>query len=119
MITARRPLGRRVSCVVQSVFAWLLVCTCPLSGQEQRTTSPRASIAIEAGKPVGTISPMLHGQFLEYMFQCIKGGLHVELIRNRSFEEAPDGALHAGRMLNVFERSEEAFDGRLPDLRIA
>ncbi|HEY5446658.1 MAG TPA: hypothetical protein VIJ87_19780, partial [Pyrinomonadaceae bacterium] len=35
-----------------------------------------------------SISPLLYGQFLEFMFEGIKGGLHAELIRNRSFEEA-------------------------------
>ncbi|HEX6284441.1 MAG TPA: alpha-L-arabinofuranosidase C-terminal domain-containing protein, partial [Pyrinomonadaceae bacterium] len=33
------------------------------------------------------ISPLLYGQFLEFMYEGIKGGLHAELIRNRSFEE--------------------------------
>ncbi len=107
MITAERPLGRLAPCAMQPVFAWLLILTLPLFGQEPRTTAPRASIAIDAGKPAGTISPLLYGQFLEHMFQCIKVGLHAEMIRNRSFEEAPDGALYAGRMLNVFVRSSD------------
>jgi alpha-N-arabinofuranosidase len=33
---------------------------------------------------------MLYGQFLEFMFEGIKGGLHAELLRNRSFEESPN-----------------------------
>lgn len=90
MITARCPLGRPAPSLVQFLFAWLLFFTWPLSGQEQKPTAPRAAIAIDAEKPAGTISPLLYGQFLEYMFQCIKGGLHAELIRNRSFEDAPD-----------------------------
>ena len=49
---------------------------------------PPPSIRIDASRDVGEINPMLYGQFLEYMFQCIKGGLHAELIRNRSFEES-------------------------------
>jgi alpha-N-arabinofuranosidase len=48
-----------------------------------------ASITIDAGKVEGQISPLLYGQFAEFMFENIKGGLHAELIRNRSFEEAP------------------------------
>ena len=90
MITAERRLGWLGPCAMQPVFAWLLILTLPLFGQEPRTTVPRASIAIDPGKPVGTISPLLDGQFLEHMFQCIKVGLHAEMIRNRSFEEAPD-----------------------------
>jgi alpha-N-arabinofuranosidase len=49
-----------------------------------------ASIRIDAGQVVGEISPLLYGQFLEYMFEGIKGGLHAELLRDRSFEEAPN-----------------------------
>jgi len=90
MITAGWPSGRIAHRLPQFAFAWLLMFACPLSGQEQGTTAPRASIAIDAGKPAGTISPLLYGQFLEYMFQCIKGGLHAELVRNRGFEEAAD-----------------------------
>ena len=32
----------------------------------------------------------LYGQFIEFMFEGIKRGLHAELIRNRGFEEAPN-----------------------------
>ena len=53
-------------------------------------SSVQASIAIDAAKVEGTISPMLYGQFDEFMFQGVKGGLHAELIRDRSFEEAPN-----------------------------
>ncbi len=48
---------------------------------------PGATVRVHAGRPKGRISPMLYGQFLEYMFEGIKGGLHAELVRNRSFEE--------------------------------
>lgn len=51
-------------------------------------TSPSASITVDASKVENRISPLLYGQFLEFMFEGIKGGLHAELIRNRSFEEA-------------------------------
>src|SRR5215204_716386 len=53
-------------------------------------TSQTASITIDARKIENRISPLLYGQFLEFMFEGIKGGLHAELIRNRSFEEAPN-----------------------------
>ncbi|HET7287691.1 MAG TPA: alpha-L-arabinofuranosidase C-terminal domain-containing protein, partial [Pyrinomonadaceae bacterium] len=49
-----------------------------------------ASITVDARKVENRISPLLYGQFLEFMFEGIKGGLHAELIRNRSFEEAPN-----------------------------
>jgi alpha-N-arabinofuranosidase len=47
-----------------------------------------ASITVDARKVENRISPLLYGQFLEFMFEGIKGGLHAELLRNRSFEEA-------------------------------
>jgi len=50
----------------------------------------RASISIDARKVENRISPLLYGQFLEFMYEGIKGGLHAELIRNRSFEEPPN-----------------------------
>ena len=49
-----------------------------------------ASITVDAGNVENRISPLLYGQFLEFMFEGIKGGLHAELIRNRSFEEPPN-----------------------------
>ena len=50
-------------------------------------TSQTASIAIDARKIENRINPLLYGQFLEFMYEGIKGGLHAEMIRNRSFEE--------------------------------
>jgi alpha-L-arabinofuranosidase len=50
----------------------------------------RASISIDARRVENRISPLLYGQFLEFMYEGIKGGLHAELIRNRSFEEPPN-----------------------------
>ena len=46
-----------------------------------------ASITIDTRKVENRISPLLYGQFLEFMYEGVKGGLHAELIRNRSFEE--------------------------------
>lgn len=50
-------------------------------------TSQKATITVDARKVENRISPLLYGQFLEFMYEGIKGGLHAELIRNRSFEE--------------------------------
>ena len=49
-----------------------------------------ATVRIDAARPQGPISPLLYGQFLEHMFGCVKGGLHAELLRDRSFEDAPN-----------------------------
>jgi alpha-N-arabinofuranosidase len=50
--------------------------------------SEKASIAVHTRQPEGAISPLIYGQFLEYMFGCIKGGLHAELLQGRGFEES-------------------------------
>jgi len=47
----------------------------------------RARIVVDAHTVEGHFSPMLYGQFMEFMYEDIKGGLYAELIRNRSFEE--------------------------------
>jgi alpha-N-arabinofuranosidase len=72
----------RVLCLLAALCGQLQI----VAGQ----TSRRATISIDAAKVENRISPLLYGQFLEFMFEGIKGGLHAELIRNRSFEEAPN-----------------------------
>lgn len=47
-----------------------------------------ASIEIDAGRVEGTISPLLYGQFLEFMFEGVKGGITAELLRDRGFDQA-------------------------------
>jgi alpha-N-arabinofuranosidase len=49
-----------------------------------------ATVEIDAGHVEGSISPLLYGQFAEFMFENIKQGMHAELILNRSFEEQPN-----------------------------
>jgi alpha-L-arabinofuranosidase len=72
--------------IALSLLALVFVPPHPLAAQ----TTQRASISIDARKIENRISPLLYGQFLEFMYQGIKGGLHAELIRNRSFEEPPN-----------------------------
>jgi alpha-N-arabinofuranosidase len=72
--------------------AWLRVlCFVVLSAAQVTSVAAQtASITVDAGKVENRISPLLYGQFLEFMFEGVKGGLHAELLRNRSFEEAPN-----------------------------
>ena len=60
------------------------------NAETRRDEIRAASIAIDARKVENRISPLLYGQFLEFMYEGVKGGLHAELIRNRSFEEPPN-----------------------------
>jgi alpha-N-arabinofuranosidase len=53
-----------------------------------RAQSDEARIVIDAAQVEGRIDPRLYGQFLEFMYEGVKGGLSAELLRNRGFEEA-------------------------------
>ena len=70
------PCGSRAACcsLVQFAFA----------------QSRARRITVDARKVENRISPLLYGQFLEFMYEGIKGGLHAELMRNRGFEEPPN-----------------------------
>src|SRR5918912_2605830 len=72
-------------------IAALLFFLCLLGQQgvcQQRPLAAR--VEIDASKIEGRISPLLYGQFAEFMFEGVKGGITAELIRNRSFEEPPN-----------------------------
>ena len=76
-------------------ISWLrLLCFAIVFASQLTSVSAQAtqtaSITVDASKVENRISPLLYGQFLEFMFEGIKGGLYAELIRNRSFEEAPN-----------------------------
>src|SRR5262245_30070700 len=47
-----------------------------------------ATVDIDATLVENRISPLLYGQFVEFMYEGIKGGLHAELIRNRGFDSS-------------------------------
>jgi alpha-N-arabinofuranosidase len=49
-----------------------------------------ARIVIDAAQVEGQIDRRLYGQFLEFMYEGVKGGLAAELLRSRGFEEAPN-----------------------------
>ena len=77
-------------------LAWLpIVCTAVASAAAQGTgVAPlAATIEIDAGTVENRISPLLYGQFLEFMYEGIKGGLHAELIANRGFDADPRAGL--------------------------
>jgi alpha-N-arabinofuranosidase len=76
--------------LVRSRFLCAVAVVCFQFSNLVAQTSQTASISIDARRVENRISPLLYGQFLEFMFEGIKGGLHAELIRNRSFEEAPN-----------------------------
>ena len=77
-----------------------LACAAPRAGSPEPASpasspagavplAPTARITVDASGSDGEISPMLYGQFAEFMFEGVKGGLHAELLRDRGFEESP------------------------------
>jgi hypothetical protein len=53
-----------------------------------RARTDEARIIVDAARVEGQIDTRLYGQFVEFMFEGVKGGLAAELLRNRGFEEA-------------------------------
>jgi alpha-N-arabinofuranosidase len=74
--------------LLSPLLAFALIFTSQLASVFAQNQT--ATINVDARKVENHISPLLYGQFLEFMFEGIKGGLHAELIRNRSFEESPN-----------------------------
>ncbi len=76
----------------------LLVFSSALRAQTSTSTrtststngSDSAAVVVDAGRVEGRISPLLYGQFMEFMFGGVKGGLTAELLRDRGFEDAPN-----------------------------
>src|SRR5690348_11722498 len=80
---------KQTQCSSMRLLSFLLIFASQftsISAQAKQT----ASITIDANKVENRISPLLYGQFMEFMFEGIKSGLYAELIRNRSFEEPPN-----------------------------
>src|SRR5947199_2011113 len=74
---------------VPTPAARVLFLTLALSARPLAAVAGEATVTVDAERPAGALSPMLYGQFLEYMFEGVKSGLDAELIRDRGFEEAP------------------------------
>jgi len=76
---------RFARCLLLATFV-----TSPARVLAQADAESSASIFIDANSVEGTISPMLYGQFDEFMFGGVRGGLTAELLRDRGFEDAPN-----------------------------
>ena len=63
-----------------------------VAGQLPSSTPRTVDIDIDATTAEGRISPLLYGQFIEFMFEGVKYGLHAEVLRDRGFEDAASQA---------------------------
>jgi alpha-N-arabinofuranosidase len=72
-----------------------MACAAVIGAAAQGTavTPLTATVEIDAGTVENRISPLLYGQFIEFMYEGIKGGLHAELILNRGFDADPKAGL--------------------------
>jgi alpha-N-arabinofuranosidase len=87
-----------------------------------------ATVEIDAASVENRISPLLYGQFIEFMYEGIKGGLHAELIRNRGFDSSASAEASAdtspakatGDKASVMPRYWERYpDDRIDDYGIS
>ena len=72
--------GGHVTHLRPAMYRRITLCVliaCPLSSALAQT----ATLKIDANKVENTLSPTLYGQFAEFMFEDIKGGLSAELTR--------------------------------------
>lgn len=88
-----RNLCRRLPKICKGILLPGLVflaasLTTPSGNALQATAG--AHISVDAAKVEGEISPILYGQFDEFMFEGVKRGLTAELLRDRSFDDAPN-----------------------------
>src|SRR5258707_864069 len=88
-----KTLKMRRKKVVQVSLSIVLCIICfdrfALQAHEPRDSAV-AKIEIDVDRVEGPISTILYGQFDEFMFEGVKRGLTAELIRDRSFDEAPN-----------------------------
>jgi alpha-N-arabinofuranosidase len=54
----------------------------------------QATLTVEGGQPVGTVSPTFYGLMTEEINYSYDGGLYAELVRNRAFLDNPDKPSH-------------------------
>jgi alpha-N-arabinofuranosidase len=86
-VTGRDSARSHASLVLTGAIVALVVLgAAPAAAQ----TPADALVVIEAARGVGAISPTLYGQFVEFMFGGVKGGMHAELLRDRGFDDAPN-----------------------------
>ena len=82
--------------LLASLLAVSVLGSCGGKLSEVDDPTVEARIRIDASERLNPISDLLYGQFAEFMFENIKGGLWAELIVNRGFEDLapPPAAAH-------------------------
>jgi alpha-N-arabinofuranosidase len=81
-------IGRAPS--VRALVVLALLAPAMPSAAAASAPQTSAAVRIDVGRDEGAISPLLYGQFAEFMFEGVKGGMYAELLRDRGFEDAPN-----------------------------
>ena len=74
---------------LRRILAQFLLMSCFYSTTVAQN-SKIATLTVDASRIENAISPTLYGQFAEFMFEDIKGGLFAELVQDRGFDEQPN-----------------------------
>ena len=88
-----RDLTPVLRALLRGGIAYVFVACAPPPGTSLPSDAShivQARLSIDASRSEGAISPLLYGQFAEFMFEGVKFGLHGELLRTRGFEQAPN-----------------------------
>lgn len=93
---SRPSNGYRLVGPLASVLGALVLGSCGGGLPDLEDGMVEVTIRIDASQRLNPISDLLYGQFAEFMFEEIKGGLWAELIVNRGFEDVapPPAAAH-------------------------
>src|SRR5476649_179927 len=70
---------------MKTINAFLVFATASLC------SAANPAFTIDAGHPVGKVSPTLYGLMTEEINHAYDGGLYAELIQNRIFKDDPKG----------------------------
>ncbi|MCS6829425.1 MAG: alpha-L-arabinofuranosidase C-terminal domain-containing protein [Armatimonadota bacterium] len=73
-----------------------------------------ATLDIDASAQGTPISPLLWGIFFEEINHAGDGGIYAEMVRNRSFEDAPHTTIHAWQLADSGGRARIALDRSVP-----
>src|SRR5476649_2005470 len=101
---------------MKTINAFLVFATASLC------SAANPAFTIDAGHPVGKVSPTLYGLMTEEINHAYDGGLYAELLQNRAFRDSTTSASHWSiHRLSVDAGDthfEEAGENGIPDLKI-
>ncbi len=77
----------------------------------------KASVRIDPSEKISDVSPMIFGHFIEFMHDCIDGGMWAQLLKDRGFEQPDrngDGVSDPWYPVWKTDQAEYGIDGTQP-----